>query len=525
MDVSMLAQAVPFAPAPAGEVDSGERGEARSGEAGFLPLLGGVIRAGGPVSGGGRGDGPPGRNEPAAGPDPVSLGWASACWFPASPVPGLDGPAVNLPVAAGGEAGPVPEVGAGDPASAAPPPAGAVSTAAAGPHGLLGKPVATVEAGPAVAPASPAPGLERPDVSGSGHPPGGVAAHAPPEEAAGRAPVAPASVEAGAGREPAGPAPEAPAAVAPGAGREPAGRPASAGGFPNGGTPGRAADPRAVDAVPAPGGGAAPEVRSEPRAPARPGAQRPAGEPARGGEVPTGAPEPDRAHPGPVKPPGDEFGAPARREVRAEASREAGGTGRVQVADSRGSGAGPPVSDDHDRLRVPPGIEDPRPAAPREPAAQVGRTATEAGAPRWLDLAVRELVSRARLLGEGERASAVIQLAPRGLGALSLEVSLEDGLVSARFVTPHREVGQLLGHHLGELREALAAGGLSPGDLGVTVGDHAALAGQGQAWGQTGPAPAAGGPVVRASNAGALAAADLTGPITRLDQRRLDLVA
>lgn len=84
-----------------------------------------------------------------------------------------------------------------------------------------------------------------------------------------------------------------------------------------------------------------------------------------------------------------------------------------------------------------------------------------------------QLVDRAKLAVSEGRSELEIQLKPEHLGRLKLSLTLEDGVVTARFVVENSRVGQLIETNLTHLRTVLSEAGLRFEEASVNVGGEA----------------------------------------------------
>ncbi|MEW6661725.1 MAG: flagellar hook-length control protein FliK [Bacillota bacterium] len=84
-----------------------------------------------------------------------------------------------------------------------------------------------------------------------------------------------------------------------------------------------------------------------------------------------------------------------------------------------------------------------------------------------------QLVDRARLVVSEGRSELEVQLKPEHLGRLRLSLTLEDGVVTARFAVENPRVGQLIEAHLNHLRTVLSEAGLRFEQASVNVGGEA----------------------------------------------------
>lgn len=73
---------------------------------------------------------------------------------------------------------------------------------------------------------------------------------------------------------------------------------------------------------------------------------------------------------------------------------------------------------------------------------------------------IRQIVDRAEFLVKGNKSSVVIELKPEFLGKVQIALSVQDGVVSARFTTDNNQVRHILEGGLGQLRTALESTGI-----------------------------------------------------------------
>lgn len=81
-----------------------------------------------------------------------------------------------------------------------------------------------------------------------------------------------------------------------------------------------------------------------------------------------------------------------------------------------------------------------------------------------------QIVEKSKLILTRKRSQAEIQLKPEYLGKLQIRITLENGLVTARFLVENRQVGQLIQAHLHELKQGLQEQGVKFHQINVDVG-------------------------------------------------------
>ncbi|HBS59471.1 MAG TPA: hypothetical protein DEA44_09410 [Firmicutes bacterium] len=82
---------------------------------------------------------------------------------------------------------------------------------------------------------------------------------------------------------------------------------------------------------------------------------------------------------------------------------------------------------------------------------------------------VQAIVQRARLLSDGTRQQMQIQLKPEHLGTLNVQIAVENGAVTAKFLTDNPQVKQALEASFNQLKQDLQAQGFKVQDVAVSV--------------------------------------------------------
>ncbi|MCX8124336.1 MAG: flagellar hook-length control protein FliK [Spirochaetes bacterium] len=80
-----------------------------------------------------------------------------------------------------------------------------------------------------------------------------------------------------------------------------------------------------------------------------------------------------------------------------------------------------------------------------------------------------QLLHKAKVMQEGERTSLTLKLHPESLGKLSVNLGLENGIISGRFIVESQEAKELLQQQLEAIRFELEQSGVHVGDFEVNV--------------------------------------------------------
>lgn len=101
-----------------------------------------------------------------------------------------------------------------------------------------------------------------------------------------------------------------------------------------------------------------------------------------------------------------------------------------------------------------------------------------AGAAKELQIFNKEIINqvldKAKVITNGEKTEAVIQLKPESLGKLSLKIVTENGIVAAKFMAESRQVKQVLEINMHILKDSLEKQGLQVQGLSVSVEQNSA---------------------------------------------------
>lgn len=103
---------------------------------------------------------------------------------------------------------------------------------------------------------------------------------------------------------------------------------------------------------------------------------------------------------------------------------------------------------------------------------QAPTTAVTPGSVPDFQAIAAQIVQHSRMMTAGRRSEMEIQLKPEHLGRLRLKLSLEDGLVTARFAVENPRVGHVIEANLLQLRQVLQDAGLKFHQASVDVGGH-----------------------------------------------------
>jgi flagellar hook-length control protein FliK len=95
-----------------------------------------------------------------------------------------------------------------------------------------------------------------------------------------------------------------------------------------------------------------------------------------------------------------------------------------------------------------------------------------------IDDIAQQLATRMRLSHAAGGSEVQLQLRPRELGEVTVQLSLRDGLVAAAVLVDRAETGRLMTDNLSELRRSLEQQGLSIDNLAVNVRGEQDLAGR-----------------------------------------------
>lgn len=83
-----------------------------------------------------------------------------------------------------------------------------------------------------------------------------------------------------------------------------------------------------------------------------------------------------------------------------------------------------------------------------------------------------QLLSKAKVIQEGEKTSLSLKLYPESLGKLSVNLGLEHGILSGRFIVESQEAKELLLQQLESIRWELEHSGVQVGEFEVNVKEH-----------------------------------------------------
>ncbi|KKM12338.1 hypothetical protein SY88_04095 [Clostridiales bacterium PH28_bin88] len=103
---------------------------------------------------------------------------------------------------------------------------------------------------------------------------------------------------------------------------------------------------------------------------------------------------------------------------------------------------------------------------------QAPTTAVTPGSLPDFQAVAAQIVQHSRMMTAGRRSEMEIQLKPEHLGRLHLRLSVEDGLVTARFAVENPRVGQVIEANLPQLRQTMQDAGLKFHQASVDVGGH-----------------------------------------------------
>lgn len=90
-------------------------------------------------------------------------------------------------------------------------------------------------------------------------------------------------------------------------------------------------------------------------------------------------------------------------------------------------------------------------------------------APPVKEQVVQAIVQRARLISDGTQQQMQIQLKPEHLGTLNVQIAVENGAVTAKFLTDNPQVKQALEASFNQLKQDLQAQGFKVQDVAVSV--------------------------------------------------------
>lgn len=105
----------------------------------------------------------------------------------------------------------------------------------------------------------------------------------------------------------------------------------------------------------------------------------------------------------------------------------------------------------------------------RAPAETRGTEGTNSTTRTFTEVAT-QIADRMEMLVSNRKSEVIVELKPETLGRVKVEVSLRDGVISARLMVENAEVGHLLNSHLGQLKETFQHRGLKLDQLSVHVG-------------------------------------------------------